>query len=181
MMPPDGYVGMEGLPGAGGSVTNLQIYGGRFGIDARVTQPTSLLAGVILHNQTCHALVYAGLFGQQTLVGAGLNIRVPHDSRTHVAIWVPGKEIPAVPGCQLLPLNQLPGAAGPTHVRVTPTNTTSPLARPHKHNPCTLPPHSQVHQAILLATRPAASRVATGSPFATLRRRPWGGSVLSTL
>ena len=56
VLPAEGYVGMEGLPGAGGSVTNLHIYGGRFGIDARVTQPTSLLMGVVLHSQSCHAI-----------------------------------------------------------------------------------------------------------------------------
>ena len=31
----DGYVGIEGLPGAGGSATNVAVIGGRYGIDAR--------------------------------------------------------------------------------------------------------------------------------------------------
>ena len=47
---PDSYVGIEGLPGAGGSSSNVAVYGGRYGIDARVTQPTSLLTGVRLHS-----------------------------------------------------------------------------------------------------------------------------------
>eukprot|EP01052_Picozoa_sp_SAG31_P013697 SAG31_NODE_830_length_11688_cov_35.424023_3_plen_1278_part_00 len=128
----DGYVGVEGLPGAGGSSANVAVYGGRYGIDARLTQPTSLLVGVRLFNQSCHALVYGGLWGQQTLVGAGLEIRVPAKSRTHTGIFVPGRSIATVSGCHLLPADQLPQPDERPPPMADPTQTYRGTAPPNQ-------------------------------------------------
>lgn len=128
---PDGYVGIEGLPGAGGSTTNVAIFGGRYGIDARLTQPTTLLTGVRLFNQTCHAIVYGSLWGQQTLVAVGLEVVVPVYSLTQTAIFVPGRAVAEVHGCTLLPANQLP----------QPNNRPPPMADPTQAYRGTAPPN----------------------------------------
>merc|ERR1711969_348418 len=86
----DGLIGLLGVPGAGGSVADLRVIGGRFGIDARVTQPTTLISGTTLANQSCYALIYGGLFGQQTLVAVGLAVQVGAGSRTRTPVLVPG-------------------------------------------------------------------------------------------
>lgn len=117
-----GLIGLEGLPGAGGSIANVQIIGGHYGIDARVTQPTSVLTGVSFHGQRCAAIVYDGQFGQQTLVGVGVHINITEESETGVGIWVPGDELPAAwPSvCNLLPFGALPhvppGASSTTNI-----------------------------------------------------------------
>ena len=128
---PDGYVGIEGLPGAGGSTTNVAVFGGRYGIDARLTQPTSLLTGVRLVNQSCHAIVYGSLWGQQTLVAVGLEVTVPADSLTQTAIFVPGRAVAEVRGCTLLPASQLP----------QPNNRPPPMADPTQAYRGTAPPN----------------------------------------
>ena len=105
-----GYIGFEGLPGAGGSIANVKIYGGVFGIDARVTQPTSVLTGVELHGQQCAAIVYDGQFGQQTMIGVGVTINVTSSSLTGIGIYVPGSVLPHPwpLTCEMLPFSVLP-------------------------------------------------------------------------
>ena len=106
----DGYIGLEGLPGAGGSIANVRIFGGVFGIDARVTQPTSVLTAVELHGQQCAAVVYDGQFGQQTLIGVGVTINVTSASRTGIAFYVPGDALPEPwpEPCVMLPFGAVP-------------------------------------------------------------------------
>lgn len=117
-----GLVGLEGLPGAGGSIADVLFLGGSYGIDARVTQPTSVLTGVRFSGQACAAVVYDGVFGQQTLVGVGLAINITEASLTNTAFYVPGNGLPPnwPPLCALLPMDRLPfvppGASGPQNV-----------------------------------------------------------------
>jgi hypothetical protein len=117
-----GLIGLEGLPGAGGSIANVLFLGGAYGIDARVTQPSSVLTSVTFVGQRCAAVVYDGVFGQQTLVGVGLTINVTATSLTNTAMYVPGNVLPPrwPAACALLPIDRMPfvppGATGRDNV-----------------------------------------------------------------
>ena len=69
----DGLVGLSGGSGSGGAHFDVTVIGGRFGADLTQTQPGPVLTGITLVNQTCSALVMAGL---QTLTAVGLDITV---------------------------------------------------------------------------------------------------------
>jgi hypothetical protein len=67
----DGLLGLSGGSGSGGSHYGVTVVGGRYGIDYTTAQPGPVITGFTLVNQTCSALVYAGL---QTLTAVGLRI-----------------------------------------------------------------------------------------------------------
>ena len=68
----DGLVGLSGGSGSGGSHYGVSVVGGKYGIDFTTAQPGPVATGFTLVNQTCSALVYAGL---QTLTAVGLRIK----------------------------------------------------------------------------------------------------------
>ena len=68
----DGMVGLSGGSGSGGSHYGVHVIGGRYGVDFTTAQPGPVISGFTLENQTCSALVYAGL---QTLTAVGLSVR----------------------------------------------------------------------------------------------------------
>lgn len=70
----EGYGGIEGGLGSGGSMANVEIDGGQIGLDLSRTQVVSTLVGVALRGQKRFAL----LFGtRNSLVATGLEIEVP--------------------------------------------------------------------------------------------------------
>ena len=66
-------VGLSGGSGSGGSHYGVRVIGGKFGVDFTTAQPGPVISGFTLENQTCSALVYAGL---QTLSVVGLRVKV---------------------------------------------------------------------------------------------------------
>lgn len=68
----DGLVGLSGGSGSGGSHYGVTVIGGKYGVDFTTAQPGPVISGFTLENQTCSALVYAGL---QTLTAVGLRVR----------------------------------------------------------------------------------------------------------
>lgn len=68
----DGLVGLSGGSGSGGSHYGVTVVGGKYGVDFTTAQPGPVISGFTLENQTCSALVYAGL---QTLTAVGLRVR----------------------------------------------------------------------------------------------------------
>ena len=68
----DGLVGLSGGSGSGGSHYGVSVVGGKYGVDFTTAQPGPVATGFTLVNQTCSALVYAGL---QTLTAVGLRIK----------------------------------------------------------------------------------------------------------
>jgi len=67
----DGLFGVSGLPGSGGANVGLTVVGGRWGIDARGTQPQSTVTGLRLSGQACAAIVLHGM-QSVTLVAANV-------------------------------------------------------------------------------------------------------------
>ena len=67
----NGYAGISGGAGSGGSHSNITIIGGRIGMDLKETQPTPALIGITLKNQTEAAILYSGT---ETLMAVGLDI-----------------------------------------------------------------------------------------------------------
>jgi hypothetical protein len=82
----EGLVGLSGGSGSGGSHYGVTVIGGKFGVDFTTTQPGPVISGFTLENQTCSALVYAGL---QTLTVVGLRVKAS----------VPMAMPPIVTGC----------------------------------------------------------------------------------
>jgi hypothetical protein len=70
----DGFIGVEGGCGAGGSFVNLKVIGGEIGIDMRHTDVTPTLVGVTLVDQMQHAILYRGM---NSLTAVGLKVRYP--------------------------------------------------------------------------------------------------------
>lgn len=68
----NGLVGLSGGSGSGGSHYGVTVVGGKYGVDFTTAQPGPVISGFTLENQTCSALIYAGL---QTLTAVGLRIR----------------------------------------------------------------------------------------------------------
>jgi hypothetical protein len=68
----DGLVGLSGGSGSGGSHYGVTVIGGKYGVDYTTAQPGPVMTGFTLVNQSCSALVYAGL---QTLTIVGLRIQ----------------------------------------------------------------------------------------------------------
>lgn len=66
-----GLTGIEGGIGSGGSSAGVTVIGGRIGLDFRTSQPTPVITGFTLINQSEAAILYSG---RQTLVAAGLKI-----------------------------------------------------------------------------------------------------------
>jgi hypothetical protein len=69
----DAFAGVQGCSGSGGAHSNLTAIGFRFGIDCRESQPAPTLSNVRMANQSCSALLHAGL---ETLTVAGLHATV---------------------------------------------------------------------------------------------------------
>jgi hypothetical protein len=67
----DGYCGLEGGAGSGGSHANVTVIGGRIGADLRQTQPAPTITGFTLINQTKTALICSS---RQALCAVGLTI-----------------------------------------------------------------------------------------------------------
>jgi Pectate lyase superfamily protein len=67
----DGYCGLEGGAGSGGSHANVTVIGGRIGADLRQTQPAPTITGFTLINQTKTALICSS---RQALCAVGLII-----------------------------------------------------------------------------------------------------------
>jgi hypothetical protein len=67
----DGYCGLEGGAGSGGSHANVTVIGGRIGADLRQTQPAPTITGFTLINQTETALICSS---RQALCAVGLII-----------------------------------------------------------------------------------------------------------
>lgn len=67
----DGFIGLSGGSGSGGSHYGVTVVGGAFGVDYTTAQPGPVVTGFTLVNQSCSALVYAGL---QTLTVVGLRV-----------------------------------------------------------------------------------------------------------
>ena len=82
----DGLVGLSGGSGSGGSHYGVRVVGGKYGVDFTTAQPGPVISGFTLENQTCSALVYAGL---QALTAVGLTVRA----------LVPMAQPPIVTGC----------------------------------------------------------------------------------
>jgi hypothetical protein len=57
----DGFAGIAGGSGSGGSHVAVTVVGGRYGVDYRETQPASTMAGFKLVNQACGGILYCGL------------------------------------------------------------------------------------------------------------------------
>lgn len=74
----DGLIGLSGGAGSGGSHYGVTVIGGRYGVDYTTAQPGPVITGFTLVNQSCSALVYAGL---QTLTAVGLRIKQPRAAR----------------------------------------------------------------------------------------------------
>ncbi|MBI2471498.1 MAG: hypothetical protein HYV59_09695 [Planctomycetes bacterium] len=66
-----GLIGVSGGSGSGGSHTNITVIGGKIGMDLKETQPTPVLAGITLLNQSETALLYGG---RQSLCAVGVKI-----------------------------------------------------------------------------------------------------------
>lgn len=62
------YAGIHNLPGSGGSVQDLEVVGGRYGVYAPSSQPSPVIAGLKLTNQTTSAIHYQR-FSPLTVVG----------------------------------------------------------------------------------------------------------------
>ena len=67
----NGYVGIEGAAGSGGSFGDIKIIGGKIGLDLRETQPAPTIFGVTLINQAQVAILYRG---RQSLCAVGIKI-----------------------------------------------------------------------------------------------------------
>jgi len=67
----DGYCGLEGGAGSGGSHANVTVIGGRIGMDMRQTQPAPTLTGCTLIGQAETALICSS---RQTLCAVGLRV-----------------------------------------------------------------------------------------------------------
>ena len=65
----DGFIGVVGASGSGGSHAGITVIGGKYGLDFRMAQPAPTITGAHLVNQSCASLVYAGL-QTLTIVGA---------------------------------------------------------------------------------------------------------------
>lgn len=68
----NGWTGVEGGCGSGGSHTNVTVIGGQVGMDLRQTQPAPTITGITLLDQQETALLYGG---RQALCAVGLKIR----------------------------------------------------------------------------------------------------------
>jgi hypothetical protein len=68
------FAGMYDMMGSGGSPTNLEIYGGRYGIYAFKMRPIPVVTGLKLHDQT-EACFYVGDFTPVTFVGFDFKIQ----------------------------------------------------------------------------------------------------------
>ena len=62
------FAGMFDMPGSGGSITNLEVYGGKYGIYAYIMRPIPVVTGLKLIDQS-KASFYAGNFTPITFVG----------------------------------------------------------------------------------------------------------------
>ncbi len=68
----DGLTGFDGGLGSGGSVIDLTVQGGEYGLDLLDAQPTATLVGVTLTGQRRRSIRFAGM---HTLVAVGVKIR----------------------------------------------------------------------------------------------------------
>ena len=67
-----GLAGVVGGCGSGGAHHQINVTGGRYGLDLRMSQPASTVSGITLTSQTCGAVVYRG-FETLTVVGATIS------------------------------------------------------------------------------------------------------------
>ena len=91
----NGYAGIEGGLGSGGSIQNIEVVGGQIGVDFSKQPIVPTLTGAVLRGQTRHALRFGT---RNALVATGIEITVP-----------PGAKGPAVVvnSPNYSPLNQI--------------------------------------------------------------------------
>lgn len=111
-----GLTGIEGLPGSGGSDSHVTVLGGRWGIDARTTQPSATLTAATLIGQTCTALLHEG---SETLTAVGLNVTLAAGA-AGPAIVTAGDITASMVGCTLPATAAIPGSSVARRVKESP-------------------------------------------------------------
>lgn len=96
----DGYAGLEGGAGSGGSHIAVTVIGGRFGVDFRAAQPAPTAAGFRLLDQQCGGILYCGLMSL-SLVGLELRSSVASFTNAIVAgTGIPLSDDAGSPACR---------------------------------------------------------------------------------
>lgn len=114
----NGYIGLQGGAGSGGSHIGLTIVGGKIGLDLRESQPSPTIAGITLIGQTQSAILYDG---EQTLSAAGIRIEMHQNG-------------PAIVGLGDKPRDAPNGAISLVDSIIEFNNTNSPSAGSTKDN-----------------------------------------------
>ena len=78
----DGFAGISGGMGSGGSPVGVTIVGGNFGVFMEDCQPAPVLTGITLKQQKEAAILYTGI--SQTLTAVGIHITMAPHSTTAV-------------------------------------------------------------------------------------------------
>lgn len=84
----NGFAGLEGIAGSGGSHAGVTVIGGQYGLYLKGHDPAATITGMTLIGQTKSAIYYNG---HQTLSIVGAKISVPANANGKAAIEVQGR------------------------------------------------------------------------------------------